>query len=138
AMTEPLIAVLGYLGLFSLEFLLTPTWNVIYTAFNQVSNLLVLPISVISITLLYFDSRVRKEAYDIELLARELAPGFYWQPTVQQSAFGYQMPVAHATARPYIQTSPLGLAGYSPPQAPVSAVQDGSTDSPGHSNNLTT
>jgi hypothetical protein len=124
AMTEPLLAVLGYFGLFSFEFFLSTTWNVIYTAFNQVSNLLVLPISVISLTLLYFDSRVRKEAYDIELLARELAPGFYWQPPVQTSAFGYQMAVTHPAGRQFVQTSPLGLAGYRSPAAPRDGRED--------------
>jgi hypothetical protein len=124
ALTEPLLAVLGYFGLFSFDFFLSTTWNILYTAFNQVSNLLVLPIAVISLTLLYFDSRVRKEAYDIELLARELAPGFYWQPPVQPSAFGYQMAVTNSNGRQYVQTSPLGLAGYSSPAAQGDGQED--------------
>jgi hypothetical protein len=114
ALTLPMIAVMELLGVFSTEFFLTPTWNVLYTAFNQLSNLLTVPILVLSVTLLYFDSRVRKEAYDLELLARELSPGFYWQPTVETSAFGYQMPVPLGVDRVPLQTSPLGLAGYRP------------------------
>ncbi|HSO74345.1 MAG TPA: zinc ribbon domain-containing protein, partial [Blastocatellia bacterium] len=65
----------------------------------------------VSFTLLYFDSRVRKEAYDLELLARDVAPGFYWQPTVQ-TPFGYPTPTTFTEGRAYLQTSPLGLAGY--------------------------
>jgi hypothetical protein len=70
--------------------------------------MLSLPIWIISFTLLYFDSRVRKEAYDIELLAREVAPGYVWQAPPPVFA-GYYPP------REYVQTSPLGLGGYYPP-----------------------
>ncbi len=122
ALTLPVLFALNLMDMVTTEFIFGPIWNVIYTAFNQLTNLLVLPIWVVSFTMLYFDSRVRKEAYDIELLAQEVAPGFYWQPTVQQAAFGYQMPVVAGTGRAYIQTSPLGLAGYRPPPAPPPVV----------------
>lgn len=61
-------------------FLESHLWQGVSVAFGQLSYLLVLPVWVVSFTLLYFDSRVRKEAYDIELLARDIAPGFYWRP----------------------------------------------------------
>lgn len=116
ALTLPVLAGLYFTGVLSAEFMVSPTWNILYTSFSQLTNLLCLPIWIISYTLLYFDSRVRKEAYDLELLAREVNPGFYWQPQVQTMAMGYQVPYATNTGRQYVQTSPLGLAGWQPPQ----------------------
>jgi hypothetical protein len=83
----------------------------------------VLPIWIVSFTLLYFDSRVRKEAYDLELLAREVSPGFYWQPVARPPVFGYYQHPGFAYQRAYVQTSPLGLAGYMPPPAPLPVLQ---------------
>jgi hypothetical protein len=77
---------------------------------------------MVSFTLLYFDSRVRKEAYDLELLALDVAPGFYWQPAVQAGPFGYQMPATTGQGRAYVQTGPLGLGGYSTARAPMAAA----------------
>ena len=116
AFTLPLLTALYFYGVLSAEFFVSPTWSILYTSFGQISNLLSLPIWIVSFTLLYFDSRVRKEAYDLDLLAREINPGFIWQPTIQPSAFGYQMPAHSAAGREYVQTSPLGLAGYRPPE----------------------
>ena len=115
AFTIPFLIALQYFGLLSIEYFLSPGWNVIYGAFNQVSNLLVLPIWIVSFTLLYFDTRVRKEAYDLELLAREVGPGFYWRPVARPPVFAYYPQPGFAYPRPFVQTSPLGLAGYVPP-----------------------
>ena len=114
ALTLPVLAGLFFAGILDAEFMVSPTWNILYTSFTQVSNLLCLPIWIISYTLLYFDSRVRKEAYDLELLAREVNPGFYWQPQRQTVVMGYQVPYATNAGREYVQTSPLGLAGWRP------------------------
>jgi hypothetical protein len=111
AMTLPVIAGLYLAGYAITEFFTSPGWTIVYTSFSDISSLLALPIWIVSFTLLYFDSRVRKEAYDLELLAREVAPGFYWQPTVQ-TPFGYPTPTTFTEGRAYLQTSPLGLAGY--------------------------
>lgn len=96
----------------STGFLESALWQGVSVAFGQLSYLLVLPVWVVSFTLLYFDNRVRKEAYDIELLVRDISPGFYWTPVVQQSAFGYHMPAPAGPGRSPVQTSPLSLAGY--------------------------
>jgi hypothetical protein len=119
ALTLPVLVGLYLAGIMNAEFFVSPTWNILYTSFGQIANLLSLPIWIVSFTILYFDSRVRKEAYDVDLLAREINPGFYWQPPVQQSVLGYQMPGQFATERQYVQTSPLGLAGYRPPPTRV-------------------
>jgi hypothetical protein len=121
ALTLPVLAVLYLAGMLDGQFLVGPAWNIFYAAFSQIAYLLTLPIWIVSFTLLYFDSRVRKEAYDIELLAREVSPGFVWQPVVQPAPFGYQMAVMPTPGRQYIQTSPLGLAGYVPNRPPVAA-----------------
>jgi hypothetical protein len=117
ALTLPVLAGLYFTGFLTAEFMVSPTWNILYTSFSQLSNLLCLPIWIISYTLLYFDSRVRKEAYDLELLAREVNPGFYWQPQRQTTVMGYQVPYAPGAGRQYVQTSPLGLAGWQPRQS---------------------
>lgn len=41
---------------------------------NSLAIVLVTPFSTLIIVLLYFDLRIRKEGYDIEVMARELAP----------------------------------------------------------------
>ncbi|HTG17904.1 MAG TPA: zinc ribbon domain-containing protein, partial [Blastocatellia bacterium] len=89
-------------------------WTIVYSSFRDISSLLSFPIWIVSFTLLYFDSRVRKEAYDLELLAREVGPGFYWQPAVATSL---------TQGRTYVQTSPLGLAGYGRETTPVPSEQ---------------
>jgi hypothetical protein len=111
ALTLPLLVGLYFLGISTEELFTNPLLSVVYTAFQDISSLLALPLWSISFTLLYFDNRVRKEAYDVELLARDVAPGLHWQPTVRESAFGYQMAAVSAHERAYVQTSPLGLAG---------------------------
>ncbi|HKY03901.1 MAG TPA: zinc ribbon domain-containing protein, partial [Blastocatellia bacterium] len=114
ALLMPVGATLYMLGFMTEEFWSSPAWNAIYMGCNQVSNLLVLPIWVVSLTLLYFDSRVRKEAYDLELLAREVSPGFYWQPVVQTAAVGYDWTGPASGEQAFPQSSPLGLTGFSP------------------------
>ncbi len=111
ALTLPLLAGLYLSGVYTDDLLSNPVLNVVYTAFQDISSLLALPIWSVAFTLLYFDNRVRKEAYDVELLARDVSPGLQWQPTVRESAFGYQMASGPAQGRAYVQTSPLGLAG---------------------------
>jgi hypothetical protein len=111
ALTLPVLAGLYVAGYSTSEFFMSPGWTIVYSSFRDISSLLSLPIWIVSFTMLYFDSRVRKEAYDLELLAREVAPDFYWQPTVQ-TPFGYATPTSFTQGRAYVQTSPLGLAGY--------------------------
>ena len=126
AITLPVFFGLYMSGMLTTEFFLSPTWNILYTSFRDVTGLLSLPIWIVSFTLLYFDSRVRKEAYDVDLLAREINPGFYWQPAVQTAAPGYQMPVQPGPGRAYLQTGPLGLAGYRYSQPPPPGPSPGS------------
>ncbi|MFP5263350.1 MAG: hypothetical protein ACLGJB_15725 [Blastocatellia bacterium] len=118
ALTLPMLAGLFLMGLLTQEFFSSTAWAVFSTSFQHVASLLSLPIWMVSFTLLYFDSRVRKEAYDLELLTLDVAPGFYWQPA---STFN-QAAAPPAQSRPYAQTGPLGLAGYSSGYAPAAAA----------------
>ncbi|MFP4435835.1 MAG: glycerophosphoryl diester phosphodiesterase membrane domain-containing protein [Chloroflexaceae bacterium] len=45
------------------------------TLVGYITQILFLPISIIAYTLLYYDLRVRKEGYDLQLLAQDYAPG---------------------------------------------------------------
>lgn len=115
ALALPVLIALYFSGMLNAEFFAGATWSILYTSFGQISNLLSLPIWIVSFTLLYFDSRVRQEAYDVDLIAREINPGFYWQPTMPSPAPGYQF----AQGRAFVQTSPLGLAGYPASRQPT-------------------
>jgi len=112
ALTLPLLAAFYLAGWIGQDFFSSTTWNVFYTSFSQIASLLSLPIWIVSFTLLYFDSRVRKEAYDIELLARDVAPGFTWQAPPPPAYVGW------VPTRAYVQTGPLGLGGFNPVRPP--------------------
>ncbi|HEX8091405.1 MAG TPA: zinc ribbon domain-containing protein [Blastocatellia bacterium] len=118
ALTLPMLAGLFLMGLLTQEFFSSTTWTIFSTSFQHVASLLSLPIWMVSFTLLYFDSRVRKEAYDLELLTRDVAPGFYWQPAAQTAFPLNQAPAPAGQAHSYVQTGPLGLAGYPAGYAP--------------------
>lgn len=92
ALTLPVLAGVYLAGYSTTEFYLSSGWTIVYSSFRDIASLLSFPVWIVSFTLLYFDSRVRKEAYDLELLAREVAPGFYWQP-VRQTPSGYAPPM---------------------------------------------
>jgi hypothetical protein len=52
-----------------------PKWLIIsYSTIDQLGKMLTIPISATAYTLLYFDSRVRKEGYDVELLTWYFIP----------------------------------------------------------------
>jgi len=125
ALAMPLGIFLYQSNLLSAEAITSPTVSILYTSLSQLSTLLCLPIWIVSFTLLYFDSRVRKEAYDLDLIAREINPGFNWQPPVTPPPLGYPLPSQTGRGRTPVQTSPLGLAGYTGPQT---RVQDSPPD----------
>lgn len=67
-----------------------PFWySVSQQTITQLSAILVAPVAMLAFTLLYIDSRVRKEGFDVELVANRvlsapnyLAPDFKWLPAV--------------------------------------------------------
>ena len=48
------------------------TGRVMITIFETILSIIATPISLIGTTLLYFDLRIRKEAFDIEMMARNI------------------------------------------------------------------
>lgn len=72
-----------------------PLWySIAWQTVTQLSEILLTPIAMLGFTLLYLDSRVRKEGYDVELLANRTlaqppdAPPLY--PLTPQQAFAPQ------------------------------------------------
>ncbi len=93
-----------------------PFWfNIAYQTVTQVSEIIIAPIAMLGFTLLYLDSRVRKEGFDIELMANRLlppTPGMV-QMAAQSSTllFGTPLTVQESfTGVPSI----LGLNNYTP------------------------
>jgi hypothetical protein len=125
ALVEPLLVIFAINGWQVADLLLHPGWNAAYAAVNQISTLLVWPIWIGSLTLLYFDSRVRGEGYDIELMTSGLPQPAYAHAAAMPP-FGPQWNQPQP-ARPYMQTGPLGLGGYpvvpSHPSLPYSEVR---------------
>lgn len=109
ALTIPAIVAMRAYGLGGGELFTDTTWSIVSSSFWELAGLLCLPIWITSFTLLYFDSRVRKEAYDIELLAAEVAV----KPSAQHAApafsYGASSPVTSFNVG--LQTGPLGLSG---------------------------
>lgn len=113
-------------GNLAADTIIKPGWNALYTAADQLSGLLVMPIWITSFTLLYFDSRVRKEGYDIEILSLGLQPvpqAAYWRGPAPYLAVPQP---AYPAANRYGQMTVLGLSGPSPlqsgpPQTPLMA-----------------
>jgi hypothetical protein len=91
-----------------------PVWySVAQQTVTQLSEILLMPIAMLGFTLLYLDSRVRKEGFDVELLAnRTLAPP---PPTPPYPFAPQQQSASGQGAFPH---SILGLDDYNP--APVS------------------
>jgi len=115
ALVEPLLVIFWINGWAVSDLLLHPGWNAAYAAVNQISTLLVWPIWIASLTLLYFDTRVRKEGYDIELMTTTLAGQAYQYagavPLFRPPALQWSGPQP-IQQRSYMQTGPLGLGAY--------------------------
>ncbi len=84
-----------------------PLWySIVYQTLTQVSEILLAPTALLGFTLLYIDSRVRKEGFDIELLANRYLPAFNLLPPLE-----IRRPLP-ATKPPF--PSILGLDDYRP------------------------
>jgi hypothetical protein len=100
-----------------------PWYDIGWQTVTQLSEILLMPIFMIGCTLLYLDSRVRKEGFDVELLAnRTLAqppapPPLY--PLTPEQAFAPQRHSQDSFATSFLG---LGLNDYGPaPAGPVPA-----------------
>ncbi|MFN0111879.1 MAG: hypothetical protein ACKVZH_23720 [Blastocatellia bacterium] len=92
-----------------------PFWfNIAYQTLTQVSEIIIAPITMLGFTLLYLDSRVRKEGFDIELLANRLLPPTpeMVRQTSQPQPVLFSSPVIPSTRSSV--PSILGLSDYRP------------------------
>ncbi len=98
-----------------------PAWyDIAWQTLWQVSEILFMPILMVGCTLLYLDSRVRKEGFDVELLVnRTLAP-----PSAQFPLYPSAPQWTPPEERGQLAHSILGLDGYAP--APAQVPQSGS------------
>lgn len=101
-----------------------PFWfSISYQTLTQVSEIVIAPIAMLGFTLLYLDSRVRKEGFDVELMANRLLPPTTemirqaWQP--QAASFNSPVRMYASSSVPSI----LGLNDYTPTNSsPVETV----------------
>jgi hypothetical protein len=101
---------------------------VIYTITNVVSSLITLPLFAAVLSIIYFDLRVRKEGFDLHLLARGVGSSAPTSPeNVGESSGlgGYERPAGGGFAPP----APGG--GFAPPEAPPSSSPPPAETPPG-------
>ena len=94
---------------------------VFYTIVNTLSSLITLPLMAAVLTVIYFDLRVRKEGFDLQLLAR----GVGQQASTHDSspeAVGAASGLGSGFAPP---APPAQSGGCAPPQAPGGGLQSG-------------
>lgn len=117
------------MGWFSAQ---TPLWfNIAQQTLAQIGEILIAPIVLLGFTLLYLDTRVRKEGFDVELLANRVFPQALTTYTPAPSAASNiawtdpQPPVARTTGASAESTPATGAAV---PSALVSAAVTTTTD----------
>lgn len=99
---------------------------VVLTLVNIVSSLITLPLVAAVLTIIYFDLRVRKEGFDLQLLAQGVGEdssryGTSPESVAASSGLGDRPPAApHASS-----VAPPGSGGFAPPQAPARPSSDG-------------
>lgn len=99
------------LGLFSVN---TPLWfNIAEQTLSQIGQILIAPIILLGFTLLYLDTRVRNEGFDIELLANRILPSARteeWTSNASSQGITWE-----PTSSINVMMSPLGLLRETPP-----------------------
>jgi uncharacterized membrane protein YeaQ/YmgE (transglycosylase-associated protein family) len=103
-----------------------PTAAVINTIANTLSAVVTLPISAAVLTVLYFDLRVRKEGYDLQLLARGVGKDPSAYDTSPESV-GASSGLGGGGFAPPAPPAPAQGGGFAPPRAPAAP---GSTPPP--------
>jgi hypothetical protein len=99
---------------------------VFYTIVNTLSSLITLPLMAAVLTVLYFDLRVRKEGFDLQLLARGVGQETSAYDTSPESVGqssglgGYAPPTQSGGFAPPVPPAPQQSGGFAPPQPPDS------------------
>jgi hypothetical protein len=91
---------------------------ILTTIANVLSSLITLPLFAALLTIIYYDLRVRKEGFDLSLLARGVGEPTDAANVASSSGLGGYEPPGGGFAPP--QDEPAG-GGFAPPQAPGSA-----------------
>ncbi len=97
-----------------------PFWFVLaYQTLTPISEILITPVAMLGLTLLYLDSRVRKEGFDVELLANRLMPPTpqmrHAPPAPRTASFDHSAETNSGSPFPSI----LGLNDYVPVRSPI-------------------
>src|SRR5215470_11730784 len=107
-----------------------PVWySIAWQTVTQLSEILLMPIFMIGCTLLYLDSRVRKEGFDVELLANRTLgqppqpPPLYSSAPQQAFAPQFQSQEPFATSILGLGLNDYGAAPPSPVQAPGAVAE---------------
>ncbi len=88
---------------------------VVLTIVNILASMITLPLFAAVLTILYFDLRVRKEGFDLQLLAQGVgqdAPGYATSPDAVGASSGL------GSYEPPSSSPPAQSGGFAPPQAP--------------------
>lgn len=103
----PILLVLWLTGYLAFD---RESFDAVTGGVNQFSSFMVVPVWAISYTLLYFDSRVRKEGYDVDLLVRRLPPPPRPTPAPMPAYMpGWAQPAsAFVAGRPAVKFTPEG------------------------------
>jgi hypothetical protein len=98
---------------------------------NTAASVLTTPFTAAVIMVVYFDLRVRKEGFDLELLARrvgvEPGPGAWWPPSSPSAPSGFEPP--RSGAQPPFWPPPPGWQP-EPPEAPTAPRERPGWDPP--------
>ncbi|HMB26684.1 MAG TPA: hypothetical protein VKS99_01205, partial [Blastocatellia bacterium] len=104
----------------------SPWYNIAWQTVTQLSEILLMPIFMIGCTLLYLDSRVRKEGFDVELVANRTLAQPPAPPPLYTSAPQWAAPEWTPAPRergPFAY-SILGLDDYTPAPITPAPAQD--------------
>lgn len=109
-----------------------PLWYaVVQQTITQVSEILIAPIAMLGFTLLYLNSRMRKEGYDVEVLANRLLAAPPTVPAPQASVSTPSLPTFDAFDEGDSPFLGLGLRGYQPTAGvPAAAVSQATVEQP--------
>ena len=124
------IVISGILGVLFGATLVASTDNellaaVLFTIVNTLSSLITLPLFAAVLTIIYFDLRVRKEGFDLQLLARGVGSD---APTSPESVGASSGLGGEPQGGGFAPPAPGG--GFAPPQAPPSSTPAPSAPAP--------
>ncbi len=95
----------------------TATFRILETVMKQLANIIAMPLGSIAFTLLYYDSRIRQEAFDLQMMAQDLGVSTASDSSEPTPSVSVSSDVA-APAPPAPPRKPATAPAASPPAAP--------------------